>query len=86
MNFMKDKEILIEQLKNLHKQNLVFLEDIESGKSKKKFANKTIFQFERLNMQLDEYIQDLCNGLDGNQNLKDWCNFFANVLLNDDSI
>lgn len=83
---MKDKELLIEELKNLYSQNLAFLADIENGTSKKKFSDKTILQFQKLNIQLDEYIQDLCNGLERNHGLKDWCNFFANVLLNDDNV
>ena len=83
---MQDKQLLIEELQKLYKQNIKFLEKTKSGKSKFKISAKTILQFEKLNVQLNEYIQDLYNGLDGNQNLKDWCNFFSNVLLNDNSL
>lgn len=80
---MKDKERVIDELKKLYKQNLSFIESIENGTSKRKFTDKTISQFKKLNIQLNEYIHELEDGLDGNQNEKDWCNFFANVLMND---
>lgn len=81
---MIDKEKLINDLKDLFKQNNSFLMSVETGSVKKKYKKTTIYEFEKTNDQLKDYIQDIEEGMPCDTDLSFWCDLFCDILMDDD--
>lgn len=80
-----EREKLIIDLNALYKENLKFIEDVRSGNTKRNYKEEKISNFEKLNLELKEYIEDIENGLDANKTVEDWCLFLGDTLLDDDN-
>lgn len=80
---MTDKEKLIKTLECLYNQNQDFIDSIVNGTFEKKYSKKTVAELKKLNEQLKDYIEDIKNGLECDKSLSDWCNIFADTLLDD---
>lgn len=83
---MKNREKLIQDLKNLYQQNLDFLASVANGTCPKKYHKETIKEFKKLNAQLSDYIEDVSFGLERDKSLSDWRDLFGDVLLGDEDL
>lgn len=80
---MIDREKLIEELIDLHKQNISFLLSVETGNVKKRYKKTTMYEFEKFNDQLKDYIQDIKEGKPCDKDTHFWCEFFGDILMDD---
>lgn len=80
---MINKEELIQELIGLHKQNISFLMNVETGSVEKQYKKKTVYEFEKLNDQLKDYIQDIKEGKPCDKDTHFWCEIFGDILLDD---
>lgn len=80
---MKGKERILEELISLYKNNVSFLMSIETGACKKKYSKKTAYEYEKLNDQLKDYIQDIKEGKPCDKDNYFWCELFGDILLDD---
>lgn len=83
---MDENDKIIKELKQLYNQNVDFITSLKNGTFSKHYSNKTIAEYEKLNGQLNDYIEDIKFGLECDKDTNDWCEFFGDVLSEDDEL